>query len=242
MLPRQSIEARDIIRRATGRKLSTYESYRNTMAGLVAYLGHDDAARLTPENIIGFKDHRLSSINPRTKKPISAKTVKDSDLAGLKTVFAWAVSNRRVASNPAAGITIKLGKPTKLRSKGFAFCAGCAWRRLGRNTTSITPRSVTATRGLGVVSSRPPQGLRAALSEACGSDTAGYTIEKQRQLAELGYEDGRFEAIGSVQIDGIEHLSNVLLGLTPVKPRELRFFDKRFGIRLPYKGTIFDDI
>lgn len=86
------------------------------------------------------------------------------------------------------------------------------------------------------------QGLRAALSEACGNDTAGYTIEKQRQLAELGYEDGRFEAIGSVQIDGVEHLSNVLLGLTPVKPRELRFFDKRFGIRLPYKGTLFDDI
>lgn len=103
----------------TGRKQSTYESYRNTMAGLVAYLGHDDAARLTPESIIGFKDHRLSSTNPRTGKPISAKTVKDSDLAGLKTVFGWAVSNRRMASNPAVGITIKLGKPTKLRSKGF---------------------------------------------------------------------------------------------------------------------------
>lgn len=104
---------------ATGRKLSTYESYRNTMAGMVAYLGHDDAAPLTPENVIGFKDHRLSSINPRTNKPISAKTVKDSDLASLKTIFAWAVSNRRMASNPAAGITIKLGKSKKLRSKGF---------------------------------------------------------------------------------------------------------------------------
>lgn len=40
-------------------------------------------------------------------------------MAGLKTVFAWAVGNRRMASNPAAGITIKLGKPKKLRSKGF---------------------------------------------------------------------------------------------------------------------------
>jgi integrase len=45
--------------------------------------------------------------------------VKDSDLAGLKTLFGWAVSNRKLTSNPATGITIKLGKPQKLRSKGL---------------------------------------------------------------------------------------------------------------------------
>ncbi|MGY2932696.1 integrase [Bradyrhizobium sp. GM6.1] len=49
----------------------------------------------------------------------SAKTVKDSDLAGLKTVFGWAAMNRRMASNPAEGLTIKIGKSRKLRSKGF---------------------------------------------------------------------------------------------------------------------------
>ena len=61
----------------------------------------------------------LQSINPRTGKPISAKTVKDSDLSGLKTLFGWAVSNRKLPSNPVTGITIKLGKPQKLRSKGL---------------------------------------------------------------------------------------------------------------------------
>jgi integrase len=45
--------------------------------------------------------------------------VKDSDLSGLKTLFGWAVANRKLPSNPATGITIKLGKPAKLRSKGF---------------------------------------------------------------------------------------------------------------------------
>jgi integrase len=45
--------------------------------------------------------------------------VKDSDLAGLKTIFGWAVSNRKLTSNPATGITIKLGKPQKLRGKGL---------------------------------------------------------------------------------------------------------------------------
>jgi integrase len=104
---------------ATGRKPSTHESYSNTVAGLVAFLGHDDAKLVTPEDVVRFKDHRLSSINPRTGKPISAKTVKDSDLAGLKTLFGWAVSNRKLTSNPATGITIKLGKPQKLRGKGL---------------------------------------------------------------------------------------------------------------------------
>ena len=83
----------------------------------------------------------LASINPRTKKPVSAKTVKDSDLAGLKTVFGWAVMNRKMASNPAAGITIKVGKVARLRSKGFsdeeasAILRACDALQPGREAT-----------------------------------------------------------------------------------------------------------
>ncbi|MCA1471928.1 tyrosine-type recombinase/integrase [Bradyrhizobium sp. IC3195] len=95
-----------------GRKQSTYESYRNSMARLVAFLQHDTASRVTPENIVRFKDYRVQS-------GVSPKTIKDSDLAGMKTVFGWAVVNRRLPSNPAEGITIKVGKSRKLRSKGF---------------------------------------------------------------------------------------------------------------------------
>lgn len=98
--------------KATGRKPSTYESYRHTVEGLQAHLGHDDAGKVTPEDVVSFKDHRLGL-------GVSPKTVKDSDLAGLKTVFGWAVSNRKLPKNPATGITIKLGKPVKLRAKGL---------------------------------------------------------------------------------------------------------------------------
>lgn len=95
-----------------GRKQSTYESYRNSMARLVTFLKHDAASRVTPEDIVRFKDYRVQS-------GVSPKTVKDGDLAGLKTVFGWAVVNRRLPSNPAEGITIKVGKSRKLRSKAF---------------------------------------------------------------------------------------------------------------------------
>lgn len=105
---------------AQSAKPSTYESYRNTVANFVAFLKHEDASRVRPEDVIAFKDHRLNTINPRTGKPISAKTVKDSDLAGLKTVFGWGVTNLRIATNPATKITLKVGKPAKLRSKSLS--------------------------------------------------------------------------------------------------------------------------
>jgi integrase len=105
--------------KARGLKASTHESYRNTMTSFVGYLGHDDAERVTKADVIGFKDHRLATLT-RFGRPVSAKTVKDNDLAGLKAVFGWAVSNLKMAGNPAEGVTLKASKkPRKLRSKGF---------------------------------------------------------------------------------------------------------------------------
>ena len=103
---------------ATGRKPSTYDSYRRTVAVFGSYLGHDDASRITRENVVGFKDHRIASTNPRTGQRISPRTVKDSDLAALKSVFGWAVTNGKLTRNPAEGVTIKLGKRRKVR-RGF---------------------------------------------------------------------------------------------------------------------------
>jgi len=105
--------------KARGVTPGTHKSYHISAAALIAFLGHDDASRVTPEDILRFKDYRLAFVHPRTGKPISAKTVKDSNLAGLKAIFGWAVANRKLPTNPAAGITIKVGKGVKLRSKGF---------------------------------------------------------------------------------------------------------------------------
>jgi len=103
--------------KAAGRKRSTYESYRDTVEGFVTFLGHDEAKRLTAADVIAYKDHRLTTPSAKTGRVPSAKTVKDGDLSALKTVFGWAVANRKMATNPASGITIKLAKPPKLRSK-----------------------------------------------------------------------------------------------------------------------------
>jgi integrase len=98
--------------KAAGRTESTYESYRTTVKLLAAFLGHDDALRVTPANIVAFKDDRLA-------KGVSAKTVGDSDLSALRSLFGWAKSNQRRADNPTEGIKVTRAKPTRLRSKGF---------------------------------------------------------------------------------------------------------------------------
>ncbi|MDQ0392249.1 DUF6538 domain-containing protein [Labrys monachus] len=98
--------------KAAGRTISTYESYRNTVGRLADFLKHDDAAALTVHDIIAFKDHRLA-------QGVSPKTVGDSDIAGLRSIFKWAVANRKLTSDPTEGVKVTRAKATRTRSKGF---------------------------------------------------------------------------------------------------------------------------
>ncbi|WP_407155085.1 recombinase XerD [Bradyrhizobium sp. STM 3557] len=96
---------------AVGRKQSTYDAYSGVVDTLTAFLKHDDASRITESDILKFKTHRLTEVSP--------KTVRDKDLAGLKSVFRWGVSNRKLTSNPAENVTVLRGKRRRLRSPGF---------------------------------------------------------------------------------------------------------------------------
>jgi integrase len=102
---------------AIGRKPSTITGYTRITERLIAFLGHDRADALTPEDVVRYKDHRLKGQGPTATKA-SARTV-EQDLAALKTVFGWAVDNRKLTSNPATGIKIKVPKGARLRGKGL---------------------------------------------------------------------------------------------------------------------------
>ena len=121
--------------RGGGRSLSTYESYSKAVRYFVAFLGHDDAAQVTPRDVVGYKDKRLSDENPRTGKPISAKTIKDSELSGLKTIFKWGAGQHLIPGNPAEGITVAVTKPKLRRSKGFTENEAVALLRHSMNYT-----------------------------------------------------------------------------------------------------------
>ncbi|MET3989486.1 integrase [Bradyrhizobium sp. S3.9.2] len=97
--------------KATGRSQSTHDTYKGAIERLVKHLGHDDAGRVSEDDMLSFKDARL--------KVVSAKTLKDGDLPGIKSVLGWAVDNRKLAKNPADVIKVKAEKKIRTRPKGF---------------------------------------------------------------------------------------------------------------------------
>lgn len=91
---------------------STFDDYESRIRLFVRWLGHDDASRVTADDIVRYKEHRLTVV--------SVKTVKDSDLSALKTVFGHGVSNKKLPANPAQGITVKAAKRIKTREAYFS--------------------------------------------------------------------------------------------------------------------------
>lgn len=102
-----------------GRSKSTFESYSKAVRYFIDYLGHEDATKVTARDVVGYKDKRLEDISPKTGKPISARTINDSELSGLKTVFGWGVKQHLIPDNPAKGIAVSYTRPVIARSKGF---------------------------------------------------------------------------------------------------------------------------
>lgn len=102
-----------------GKAISTYETYKRAFTMLADFLHHDDATRVTEDDVQRFKEHRLTRRNFRTGKGLSLKTVGHGDLAALKSIFRWACENRRLSANPAANIVLKPPKQIKLRDSWF---------------------------------------------------------------------------------------------------------------------------
>lgn len=80
---------------------------------LVTFLKHDDAGRVTRQDIVRWRDHRRAN-------KIAVKTINDSDIASFNNVFNWGVERGWLAQNPAAGTTIKQKRRSaELRDKFF---------------------------------------------------------------------------------------------------------------------------
>lgn len=78
---------------------------------LVKYLKHDNAARVTKKDILGWRDHLIKSY--------AAKTISDVYLSTVRTLFEWAMDNDRLTDNPARNV--KQPKPKKVYSRERGF-------------------------------------------------------------------------------------------------------------------------
>lgn len=155
--------------KATGRSQNTHDVYKGAIDRLVKHLGHDDARRVTEKDMLAFKDARL--------KVVSVKTLKDGDLPGIKSVFGWAVDNRKLTANPANVIKIKAEKKIRTRPKGFTdeeasalFDACIAYRQ------------------------KPKEDPRTAAAKRWAPLIAAYTGSRISEVLQLRKEDVRRES------------------------------------------------
>jgi hypothetical protein len=83
---------------------------------LIKFTGHDDARRLTKQDLLDWKDARLLTL--------ASKTVADVYLASMRTVLSWAVSNDRLDVNVAEKVRLTVSKKQRTREQGFRSTEG----------------------------------------------------------------------------------------------------------------------
>ncbi len=83
----------------------TVYEWRRVIGQLAAYVGHDDALRLTSDNLLAWKSSMIEA-------GLASKTIRDAKLAPVRTILRWAVENRRLPANPAE----RIGMGVKVRA------------------------------------------------------------------------------------------------------------------------------
>lgn len=77
----------------------TQYEWRRVLNELARFLGHNDAARVSADDLIAWKTAEIEA----GRRP---KTIRDAKLAPVRAIFQWAVDNRRLPSNPAERIVM----------------------------------------------------------------------------------------------------------------------------------------
>lgn len=77
-----------------------------------AHLGHNDAAAVTPDGVIGWKASMVEA-------GLKAKTIRDAKIAPVRSILQWAVDNRLLPSNPAQKVGIQVKIKASEARRGF---------------------------------------------------------------------------------------------------------------------------
>jgi integrase len=128
---------------ADGKSPRTVSDFRQKIEALVHFLGHDDARKVTSENIADWCD------DLRHEKGVGARTVSQKYLACVKLIFGVAVEKRKLRENPAKETKVRFSKPIKARPKGFtADEANAILRAALKNPDELGRRSVENKRAI----------------------------------------------------------------------------------------------
>ncbi len=79
----------------------TKYEWKRVLKQLAAFVGHDDAARVTSDDLISWKAAQLEA-------GLRPKTIRDAKIGAVRAIFRWGVDNHKIASNPAERVTMNV--------------------------------------------------------------------------------------------------------------------------------------
>lgn len=112
-------------RAADGKGREARKRWTPVFANLSTFIRHNDARKLTKQNLLDWKDASL--------KTLASKTVADVYLASVRTVLKWAVNNDRLETNVAENVRIKVSKKQHSREQGFTLDEAVAVLKVARD-------------------------------------------------------------------------------------------------------------
>jgi len=97
---------------------ATEKVWRRHLAHFTTFLGHEDATRVALVDVVRWKD-KLLEIPSDGGKVKSVRTVRDSYLPAVRSVFKWAAGNGKIAYNPADGVGVGGKRKPSIRDRGL---------------------------------------------------------------------------------------------------------------------------
>lgn len=79
---------------------------------LEGFLGHNDAGRLTADDLIAWKATMVEA-------GLQPKTIQDGKLAPVRAILRWATDNRRLPANPAERVSIDVRQKAGEKVRSF---------------------------------------------------------------------------------------------------------------------------
>ncbi len=101
------------------------QDWRRPIVHLVAFLGHDDATKITRKDLMDWRDALLDEPSKKggKRKP---RTVRDKYVGSVKAMLNWAVDEGRLSTNEAAKLVVKVPKAIKPRERAFTMTEATA--------------------------------------------------------------------------------------------------------------------
>lgn len=99
--------------RKEGKPQRTVEDFRQKIDDFIKFLGHNDAARVTPKNVADYVEHLLHERN------LALRTVGAKYLATIRTIYRTGISKIVVTKDPTEHVKVRQSKPVRERPKGF---------------------------------------------------------------------------------------------------------------------------